>query len=81
VSFVKCQVFQNGWIISLETIGGIKEPNSAMARAAQQHSPAGREGEIGNRMLLMDPERFFHDALSRYLSSALAVLHFSATLY
>lgn len=44
VSFVKCQIFQNGWIISLETFWGIKEPNSAMARAAHQHSPARRGG-------------------------------------
>lgn len=82
VSFVKCQIFQNGWIISLETFWGIKEPNSAMARAAHQHSPARRGGgEMGNRKILMDPERFFYDALSRFSPSALAVLYFLAILY
>lgn len=64
---------------SLEMCCGITETNSHMGRAAQQHLPAGREWEIGNGEVLMDPKRFFHDALSGYWSSALAVIHFSGT--
>lgn len=64
---------------SLEMCCGITETNSHMGRAAQQHLPAGREWEIGNGEVLMGPERFFHDALSGYWSSALAVIHFSGT--
>lgn len=66
---------------SLEMCCGITETNSHMGRAAQQHLPAGREWEIGNGEVLMDPERFFHDVLSGYWSSTLAVIHFTGTAF
>lgn len=44
---------------SLETCYGITEPNSCIAKEAQQHLPTERQWEIRNWKLLMEPQKIF----------------------